>query len=102
MNIQNNSNITFCQLMPTKALLKTAAGINNFEEAKSLNQSIGVKYAGHIGFHKRAANIVQNIVEKDKNFQQMVNQIMNLPVEQRLTEINKIVSTVGENIDVII
>jgi len=98
----NNNNINFGQLMPTKILIKSALGRQNFEESKFLNQTLGVKYSGYLGFHKRAGNIAKNVIDKNENFRKIIENIKSLPDAQQTFEIDKIVSSIGENIDVII
>ena len=55
----------------------------NFEEAKELNLSLGVKYCGHIGFHKRALLIAENACKKNKKIQEMVNHLKENPFTQK-------------------
>ena len=57
MNIQYNNNLHFGQKLPTKALLKSALEIHDFEDAKLLNLSMGTKYSGKVSFYIRAKNI---------------------------------------------
>lgn len=102
MNIQNNKNITFGQLIPTKALLKSALGIHKFEDAKILNQSVGIKAPGHQGYHKRASLIASNAVEKNKNIQEILYKLKKLTPEQQEKEIINLVSKIGEEIDITI
>ena len=90
MKITNSQNqINFGQKVPTKALLKSALQKQNFEEAKELNLSLGVKFSGHIGFHKRALLIAENACKKNKKIQEMVNHLKENPFTQK-EEIEKI------------
>ena len=90
MKITNSQNqINFGQKVPTKALLKSALQKQNFEEAKELNLSLGVKFSGHIGFHKRAVLIAQNACKKNKSLQELVTRLKENPLTQN-SEIEKI------------
>ena len=90
MEISNTQhNINFGQKVPTKALLKSALQMQNFEEAKELNISLGIKYSGHIGFHKRALTIAENACKKNPKLQEIVNQLKKNPFTQK-EEIEKI------------
>lgn len=102
MNMHNNINNSpsFGTLVPRKALLRTALRINSFEDAKEINQKLGVNYAGHIGFHVRATRIADSVYKKDKEFRQTVDRLKDLPQKDCLREINSITSKMGENIDI--
>lgn len=102
MNIHYNNNPHFGQQLPTKALFKSALGIHEFEDAKLLNLSMGTKYAGKVSFHIRAQNIAQNVTDKNKNIEELVLKMKNYSKPQQLQEINKLTSTLGETIDVIV
>ena len=103
MNIKcNNQNTSFGTLVPAKPLIKAALGYPTFEEAKSLNLSIGVKYSGHIGFHKRAIKIANEICTKNENFNTLIKNLKKIPKDTRENEINNIISQLGEQLDVLI
>lgn len=90
MKITNSQNqINFGQKVPTKALLKSALQKQNFEEAKELNLSLGVKFSGHIGFHKRALLIAEKACKKNKFLQELVTRLKENPLTQN-AEIEKI------------
>ncbi len=90
MEISNTQhNINFGQKVPTRAFLKSALKTQNFEEAKELNLSLGIKYSGHIGFHKRALLIAENACKKNKKIQEMVKHLKENPFTQK-EEIEKI------------
>lgn len=92
----------FGHIVPTEPLLKSALEIHKYEDAKVLNQAIGIKYSGHVSFYKRAIKIAQDIIEKNPQVKDIVEKLKLMDLEQQLREINNIKSSVGENIDVIV
>jgi hypothetical protein len=50
--IVNMQNISFGHLLPTKPLLRTCIGVQNFEDSKALCIAIGKKNSGHIIYKK--------------------------------------------------
>ena len=99
----NDSKITFCQLLPTAPLLRSAAKIHNFEDAKSLNISVNIKYSGWISFYKRAIKIADEVIKKNPEITKIVDAINKADnIKQKNALINKFVNTNGENIDVIL
>ena len=89
--------------MPTAPLLRSAAKIHNFEDAKLLNRSINVKYSGWSNFYKRAIKIADDVIKKNPEIAQFVNKINNAEnIKQKVALINEFVNTNGENIDVIL
>lgn len=100
-NFQTTTQYTsFGTLIPAKPLIKSALGNPTFQEAKILNRSLGIKYSGHIGFHKRALKIASEICTKDEKFNKIITELKKLPPEKQQTKIDNIVSELGENIDI--
>lgn len=102
MNIQNyGQNINFGHKVPADILIKAALKKMSYEDAKALNQSIGVRYSGHIGFHKRALAIAEKVCKQDENFKKTVEKIAQItnPFE-REKEIQKITAENGGMIDI--
>ena len=64
MKVEYQNNTTFGQKVPTRALFKSALGIQAYEDAKELNYSLGIKYTGRKGFYPRAAEIANLIVDR--------------------------------------
>lgn len=103
MKIKNELKISFGQLVPTEALLKSALGIHKFEDAKILNQSMGIKYSGHVSFYKRAVTISENILSKNPKIKDLVLKLKSEnSLEQQLKSIKLAVENIGENVDVVV
>lgn len=101
MNIEyTNQHTSFGTLLPTKPLIKSALGNQNFQEAKELNLSLGIKYSGHIGFHKRAVNIANKVCAKNEKFNEIIQTLKNLPSEKQEQKIEQLISTLGDKLDV--
>ena len=104
MRITKQNNVKFFgQKVPTEPLLKSAVKLHKFEDAKSLNQAIGIKYSGHISFYERAINISNRIIKLNPDIEKLVSNLktLNNAVKQQ-EEINRIKKEIGETIDVII
>ena len=103
MKIENQNQISFGQVVPTEALLKSALGIHKFEDAKILNQSMGIKYSGHVSFYKRAITISENILSKNPEIKDLIQKLKSeSSLEQQLKSIKLAVKNIGENIDVVV
>ena len=103
MKVTNQNKISFGQAVPTEALLKSALGIHKFEDAKILNQSMGVMYSGHIGFHKRAVSISENILSKNPEIAELIQKLKSEnSLKQQLKSIKLAVKNIGENVDVVV
>lgn len=103
MNTVKNHRISFQHFVPTEPLVKAALGIHKFEDAKLLNNSVGIMTSGHISFYKRAINIAKNILEKNPELRILIEEIAeNTSVEQQLDRIKNYVHKYGECIDVVI
>ena len=100
MDIQNNTNINFGQLIPTKPLLKSALKIHDYDEGKALSLSITTKFPGNIGYYKRAINIADNIISKNPELEKINEEIKQLPQQSQAAEIDKFVNKLGKNIDI--
>ena len=104
MNILNqNYTVTFGQLVPTEPLLKAAMKMHKFEDAKVLNNAIGVNYSGHVSFYKRAITISDEIVKKNPNVAEIVSALHKIADSQaKMKEIERIKTKYGEYLDVIV
>ena len=103
MNIISQNEISFGQVVPTEPLLKSALGIHKFDDAKILNQSIGVKYSGHISFYQRAIKIADEIISKNPELKKIVTELKTENItERQIKAIKSAVARIGENIDVAI
>jgi len=94
--------VNFGQKVPTEYLLKAALKKIDFTEAKALNQSIGVQYSGHIGFHKRALVLAENACKHDDVLQQIVSRLSKIANEKELNNEIKRIADCGEMTDIII
>ena len=104
MNILNqNQAITFGQLVPTEPLLKAAIKIHKFEDAKILNNAIGVNYSGHISFYQRAIVISDRIIKNNPKIAEIVSDLQNTAdLQAKLKKIELIKIKYGESLDLII
>lgn len=104
MNIKqiHNNNPAFGQIVPAGAIIKSALGTPTYEEAKALNFSLGVKYSGHISFHKRALKIAETACAKDKNFNEIIQKLKNLSAEKQTQEIKIITEKNNGQLDVLL
>lgn len=101
MKIQNtNQNTSFGQLVPTKPLLKSAIGIHTYSEGRDLYLSTSKKFPGHEGYYKKAIIIAQTAIKNDDKLKKIVNHLKKTPKYEINKEINKIVSDIGEKIDI--
>ena len=101
--LNSDSKITFGHFVPTEPLLKSALKLHKYEDAKILNNSLGVQYSGHISFYKRAITIANNIVKKNPEIEAVIKKINSLQgQEEQLQAIRRIKTEYGENIDVVI
>jgi hypothetical protein len=83
MNISNqNQKITFGQLVPTEPLLKAAIKMHKFEDAKVLNNAIGINYSGHISFYQRAITIADGIIKKNPEVAEIVSALQKITDSQ--------------------
>ena len=104
MNISNqNQKITFGQLVPTEPLLKAAIKMHKFEDAKVLNNAIGINYSGHISFYQRAITIADGIIKKNPEIAEIVSALQKITDSQaKIKEIARIKTKYGESLDVIV
>ena len=101
MNTISQNKISFGQVVPTEPLLKSALGIHKFDDAKILNQSIGIKYSGHISFYQRAIQIAEEIISKNPELKNIVTELKSKThPEQQTLAIKSAVARIGESIDV--
>ena len=103
MKVESQNQISFGQVVPTEALLKSALGIHKFEDAKTLNESMGIKYSGHVSFYKRAVSISENILSKNPELAELIQRLKSeSSLEQQLKSIKLAVKNIGENVDVVV
>lgn len=104
MNISNqNQRISFGQLVPTVPLLKATIKMHKFEDAKVLNNAIGINYSGHISFYQRATAIADRIVKNNPKVAEIVSELQKITDSQaKIKEIERIKTKYGEFIDVTI
>jgi len=104
MNIlSNNQTITFGQLVPAEPLLKAAIKIHKFEDAKILNNALGVNFSGHIGFYKRAIVISDQIIKNNPNIAKIVSDLQKISdLQTKINEIERIKTQYGEYLDLIV
>ena len=94
--------ISFQNKIPTEPLLKSAFGIHQFEDAKILNNSVGVMVSGHISFHTRAAKIAREILDKNPSLKDFIAKFKNCEKNKKLECVNSFVKEFGEYIDVVV
>ena len=104
MNTLNmNNSITFGELIPTEQLLKSAVRIHKFEDAKILNNAIGVNYSGHISFYKRAIEISERIIKNNPMVAEIVSGLKKIANPQaQAEEIKNLKTKYGEYLDVVV
>ena len=103
MMINSFNKVNFGAKVPTEPLLKSALGLHMFEDAKILNNSVGVTVSGHISFYNRASKIAQNIIEKNPQIEKLISEIkIQISKEEQLKQINQYVKKYGDTIDVVV
>jgi len=101
---ETNNKTHFGQLIPTYQFLKVATGNFKYQDAQILYKAVeGDKFPGWQGITKKSLNITQNILEKNKN---IANELNNWKTGNNSNDIEekiiKFVKDNGEKIDVII
>lgn len=104
MKVENNINsINFGQKVQTRPLLRIGSGIFNFEDAKSFCNSIEEKFPGNMGYYRKARNIIDRIKAKNPQINEILSKTESISnPKEKLSEISKQATALGEEIDVVI
>ena len=96
----SNDRIIFGQRVPTLPLLKVAFNSYKFEDAKILNNSLGITCPGHQGFYKKASIIANRIKDNNPEYSKLLDEIkLNFSGEINELKLKSISENLGEYLD---